>query len=84
MNESEKIKGLDTILGLAGIPPENIEVDRKMLDAGTSLMRVWNVKFLAFLPLCFKCKEILDWWIPPTDDGVALECPKCRRTWTVK
>jgi len=77
-----EIKGIDTIRGLAGSPPVEIEVEPKLLKEGTLLMRDWNSKFLAFLPYCYSCKEPLNWYSPPEGEYV-FRCPKCDRKWKV-
>jgi len=81
---SEEIVGIDTIRGLAGSPPREIEVEKSLIVKGTSLMREWNSKFLAFLPYCFLCKEVLNWYNPLTEEGYIFRCPKCDRKWKVK
>ena len=80
---SEEIAGVDTIRGLVGSPPKEIEVEHVVIETGTRLMQVWNAKFLAFLPYCFMCKEPLNWYNPPTEEGYIFRCPKCNRRWKV-
>ena len=82
--EGEVIKGVDTILGLVGAPPKVIPVPRKIFRQGTALLRKWNSCHLAFIPYCFKCREALDWYHPPTKDGFVFRCPKCDRKWVLK
>ena len=81
---SEEIKGVDTILGLAGSPSKVIEIERKLISQADSLMNKWNHAFLAFLPYCYVCHEPLNWYTPPTEEGHVFHCPKCDRKWKVK
>ena len=78
-----EIVGVDTIRGLVGSPPKEIEIDQELIKRGTKLMREWNPKFLAFIPYCFLCKEPLNWYSPPTEEGFIFRCPKCGRKWKV-
>ena len=77
-----EIMGIDTIGGLVSSPPHEIEIEQKIIEKGTSLMRQWNTKFLAFLPYCYSCKEPLNWYSPP-EEGYIFHCPKCDRKWKV-
>jgi len=74
--------GIDTIGGLVSSPPHEIEIEKKIIEKGTSLMRQWNTKFLAFIPYCYSCKEPLNWY-NPTEEGHIFHCPKCDRKWKV-
>ena len=76
------IKGIDTIEGLAGIPPEVIQIPRKIIKNGTLLLKEWNSCYLAFIPYCFKCKESVDW--VQGDEKVVFICPKCDRKWVIE
>lgn len=80
--EENEITGIDTIHGLVGEPPREIIISKKVVESGTSLMRVWNSLFLAFLPYCFKCKAPLNWYSPPTD--YIFHCPSCGRKWRIE
>ena len=72
------IKGIDTIVGLAGSPPQEIPIPIQIIKKGNSLMGIWNSYHLAFIPYCFVCKEPLDW---AQEKPVAFVCPKCGRKW---
>jgi len=76
----EEWPGLDTISGLVGEPPAEIPVPRKVMKKQHLLNSEWNPLFIAIIPYCFKCKEILVWHHNP-DDGILFHCPKCRRKW---
>ena len=78
-----EIVGIDTIYGLTGSPPKEIEIEKSLIKEGTSLMREWNAKFLAFVPYCYSCKEPLNWYNPLTEEGYIFRCPKCNRKWKV-
>ena len=80
---SVEIKGIETIIGLVGSPPMEIKIDQKLIKSGTSLLEAWNSKHLAFIPYCFKCKEPLNWFNPPTEEGHIFRCPKCDRRWKI-
>lgn len=77
----EEISGIDTILGLVGIPPKEISVGYETVKVAEKLKQVWNSKYLAFIPYCFVCKEPLVWHSPPGKDNVLFHCPKCQRKW---
>ena len=79
---SEEIKGVDTIQGLAGEPPKNIYIEKAILETGTRYMQILNAKYMAFVPYCYKCKEPLNWIVPP-DEDIVFRCPRCDRTWTL-
>jgi len=76
-----EIKGVDTIQGLVGSPPEIITISSGVIKAGEKLRQVWNTKFMAFIPYCFACKEPLVWHSPPGEDNVLFHCPSCHRKW---
>ncbi len=76
------IKGIDTITGLVGNPPEVIQIPPKIIQDGTNLLRKWNSYYLAFLSYCFKCKEPVDW--AQKQEGVVFICPKCSRRWVLE
>ena len=78
----EIIKGIDTITGLVGNPPEVIQIPPKIIHDGTNLLRKWNSYYLAFIPYCFKCKEPVDWAQKRKD--VVFICPKCSRRWVLE
>jgi len=78
----ELTKGIDTITGLVGNPPNSIQIPKKILKEGTSLLREWNTYYLAFLPYCFKCREPVDW--AQNQEGVVFICPKCDRKWVLE
>ncbi len=80
---SDEVKGVDTILGLVGEPPQNIQIGEKVIAVCRSLIRVLNEHYLAFLPYCFKCREPVNWMIPATEEGVMFKCPTCGRTWII-
>ena len=80
MPESEKIPGIDTIRGLAGLPPMLNIIPYKTMEDGTILQLAWNIAYIAFIPYCFKCKVPLDWHLPP-DNGKVFSCPNCNRQW---
>ena len=75
------IKGVDTIAGLAGNPPNVIPIPLEIIKKGTSLLTKWNSYHLAFIPYCFVCKEPLDW--AQGDKEVVFICPKCDRRWVL-
>lgn len=84
-----EIKGIDTMSGLAGQPPDRIELDYNSVKAGEKLRQIWNSKYMGLLPYCFSCKEPVNWITPliPDIEGVTLppdllfRCPKCKRVW---
>ena len=76
------IKGIDTIAGLVGNPPDTIQIPKKILVKGTKLLEEWNSYYLAFIPYCFKCKDPLDW--AQNQEGVVFICPKCNRKWVLE
>jgi len=73
-------KGIDTIQGLVGLPPKVIAISKDMVSVGAKLKQIWNTKYIAFIPYCFKCVEPLDWYIP-FDGETIFSCPKCGRRW---
>jgi len=78
----KRTKGIDTIEGLAGNPPEVIQIPRKIIKNGSLLLKEWNQYYLAFIPYCFRCKEPLDW--AQGDEKVVFICPKCGRKWVIE
>jgi len=78
---SREIPGIETIRGLVGEPPREIKIPFKlMLDLETSRPS-WNACFVAIIPYCFRCRELLVWHSPPEKDGTLFHCPKCSRRW---
>ncbi len=78
-----EIKGIDTIEGLVGEPPNLIELPRDYIVVGESLRQLWNSRHIAFLPYCFKCKIPLIWHTPLEPDNTIFHCDGCKRRWTV-
>ena len=74
-------KGIDTIMGLVGVPPNEIKISRDVLLAGTRLLKYWNSCFLAFIPYCYMCKSPVDW--VQGDKSTAFICPMCNRKWVL-
>ena len=78
------VAGVDTIVGLVGEPPPEIEVDCKTMTTQQLLLQQWNGYFIAILPYCFKCKVPLAWHFAPREEGYEDEiftCPDCGRVW---
>lgn len=75
------ILGIDTIQGLVGSPPKKIALSYNIVKAAEKVRQAWNVRYMAFLPYCFACKEPLVWHSPPGKDNVLFHCPKCMRKW---
>ncbi len=73
--------GLDTIRGLVGEPPAEVKIPYKVVRKQHLLLQEWNSFYIAIIPYCFKCKEILVWHHKP-NDGVLFHCPRCNRKWT--
>ena len=80
---SERVPGLDTIVGLSGSPPMVMEIPYELMHTEELLRQAWNVCHIAIIPYCFKCKTPLDWHTPP-DSGKVFTCPQCGRHWILK
>ena len=76
----EQINGIDTIQGLAHLPPEKIPLPFKVEYQQTLLQQEWNPRYIAILPFCIVCKEPLVWHRYPEGE-VIFHCPTCRREW---
>lgn len=76
----EIVRGIDTIRGLVGEPPKEIQIDRETLSEQQVLMQEWNHLFIAIVPFCFKCRVPLTWHTPP-DTETLFDCPQCGRVW---
>jgi len=79
-----EVNGIDTILGFVGTPPQEIALDRKIVEAEQRILSGWNSHHIAIIPYCIKCKEPLVWHTVPRDDDVMFHCNKCGRVWTMK
>lgn len=82
MVKSERVPGLDTILGLSGSPPKVNVIPYKIMKTQELLRQAWNAVHIAIIPYCYKCKTPLDWHSPP-DGHKAFTCPTCGRIWTL-
>ena len=80
------VAGIDTIVGLAGQPPAEIELDYDTVKKQQVLFSQWNGCFIALIPFCFKCKVALAWHTAPREEGHENEmftCPNCGRVWVL-
>ena len=75
-----EVPGVETILGLAGQPPQEIEVPFKLQKKQSLMISEWNPVFIAIIPYCYPCKEPLVWHIHP-QGKILYHCPKCGRQW---
>ena len=78
--KSERIPGLDTMVGLTGSPPMVSVIPYKVMHTEELLRQAWNTLHIAIIPYCFKCRTPLDWHSPP-DGSKVFTCPKCNRQW---
>ena len=77
------VPGVETIVGLVGEPPAEIELDRNDIRKQGILIRSFNKACIGIIPYCYKCKVPLVWHIPP-DDNEMFTCPNCGRVWVLK
>ena len=78
------VPGIETIRGLVGEPPAEIEVAYKTMLSQQRLLQQWNTHYIAIVPYCFKCKVPLAWHMAPREAGAEDElftCPNCGRVW---
>ena len=54
MVESERIPGVDTIMGLAGTPPMISVIPYKIMRSEELLKQAWNALHIAIIPYCYK------------------------------
>lgn len=79
-NREMEVPGIETIMGLAGEPPQVIEIPYKLEKKQSLMVTEWNPIFIAVILYCYKCKEILIWHTYP-QGKILYHCPKCGRQW---
>ena len=76
-----RIRGVDTMFGVTGTPPNTLPVPRAHQVEQQGLQRIWNSIYIGIIPYCIVCKEPLDWFTLTQDTSLIFECPKCKRQW---
>jgi len=75
-----EVPGIETILGLKGQPPQEIEIPFKLQKKQALMVSEWNPVFIAIIPYCYKCKKPLVWHTYP-QGRILYHCPDCGRKW---
>ncbi len=78
------INGVDTIRPLVGNLPTELTIPRELVKAAELVRQGWNLKYVAVVPYCFKCKCPLNWHIHeeiPASDNIIFDCPQCHTVW---
>lgn len=79
-NNKVETPGLDTIMGLVGSPPMEIELNYDTVRLAEALRQLWNRSHIAFIPYCMKCKKPLV-WVSGCKCITMFKCPECGRKW---
>ena len=75
-----RVSGIDSMLGLVGEPPKEIELSYALVATLQRAISLCNPHHLGIVPYCFKCRTPVDWF-SPFENSVIFICPVCKRQW---
>jgi len=78
--QETQVNGIDTIQELAGGLPKKILLPFNLEEKQQVLQQAWNMRYVAIVPFCMKCKAPLVWHTHP-DGEVLFHCPNCKAAW---
>ena len=78
--QETQVNGVDTILDLDANLPRKIPLSFGLEEKQQVLQQAWNMRYVAIVPFCIKCKVPLVWHTHP-DGEVLFHCPICEAAW---
>lgn len=75
-----QVNGIDTIQELVGSLPKKISLPFNLEEKQQVLQQAWNMRYVAIVPFCVKCKVPLVWHTHPNGE-VLFHCPSCEAAW---
>jgi len=75
-----RVSGVDSMLGLVGEPPKEIELSYTLVASLQRVISLFNPHHLGIVPYCFKCRTPVDWFSPFKDRAIFI-CPVCKCQW---
>jgi len=78
--QETQVSGIDTIQELSGGLPRKISLSFGLEEKQQVLQQAWNMRYIAIVLFCVKCKVPLVWHTHPNGE-VLFHCPVCEAAW---